>query len=160
MGDALDQSKALLQPVDLAHPSIDCMLIQDSEERVILRKGIWQLDDICNKEWPRRARSAGNWLVWVRMWDGAVILEGKLTQPVEHPVGRRGSEANRSDLVRPCSNLGKLFFETAARGEHRAIVIDAVNSQLEATIAEVAQDAMIDRIPVCDNVERGAWTAL
>src|SRR5438874_3969650 len=72
--------------------------------------------------------------------------------------GRRAKAARTKPLGGRCQ-LRKLALELLARGEERAVVMEAVQPNLEATRGQFGQDALVDRIVAGDDVERGAKAA-
>src|SRR5215216_231256 len=75
MGDTLDQSMLVLDPTRLVQPNTGRAMAEKREQRVILRKGVRELDDAADEERPQAAAAPRLRLEGIRVGQGAVVFD-------------------------------------------------------------------------------------
>ncbi len=86
----------------------------------------------------------------------AVVVDGQFGKPRVHPMRGRRAEPVSPDALRHFAQSRALAVELLPRREQRAVVEDAVDAELEATLPQLFDDPPVDRIFGGDDVERRA----
>src|SRR5436190_13205186 len=150
MRHELRQPVPIADGVYLSEPEVRRRLPEQCEDGVVLRHRPGDLDDVADEERPQAEASARLWFIRIGVRNAAVVADRELAQPLVHPVGRRRPEALRPEAFRSSRKRTLLALELRARGEERAIVVDAVEADLEPAGPQLSEDPLVDRVPVGD----------
>src|SRR5207248_1443714 len=142
-------------PIEFSHPDFRRLLLQQHEEREVLRKSIGKFNvtvgrrvDGClsilvrvaiwirNPEGKDRVAALGLRFEWIRIESGRIVLHVEVVQPIEITQHESRSESRRSPLARISVNFGRVPHELATRGKEMAIVFKIMYTNLEAVGSE------------------------
>src|SRR5689334_18789967 len=101
MNESQDHAAERLDPFRLHSPNLRRTAMQQMNQRVILRHGVRQLDQVGEKKGKHAASSARLRLVRIRIREAAVEIEVESGYPFGPPQRRGRAEAIQTVLARP-----------------------------------------------------------
>ena len=129
---------------------------EDAKQRVILRQGYRELDELTVEERQPGAAAARVRLVRVRVWVRGVVVEPEQRHPFPAPVCGRRAEADRIPALRVLPDLREASLQGGERFEVAPVVLEPVHANFEAGLDELSQHCVVDVIAVGNEVPAGA----
>ena len=155
----------LRNPVELLLPNLNALLLQEQEERKILRQRVRQFDVAGtarrgNPERKNRVHAVGLRLERIGVEGGAIVIRLEVVQPFEVVVHEARAETGRLPFAQVAVDARGVASEFLARPVELAVVMQIVDADFKTIFrqerAELGRDAIV---ALRHKVERGTKTA-